>query len=366
MRSARRHGSTMLILIDHLARRKRIRQAVPPRLEELAAEYDKLSEPLRVALNAFLEAPPDSWARSLFEVGEHLAGFDLSDATWGYPSPPAWNASDGVLGNYGLLQLARAAAARDRPAFDDLCLSLGAEPGVAAQMIADRLSFALRLLTRSRRDARERTLPRVREFLCGEWVELSDNTRWELARLGCGLSPVVEDALGHWADPFNTPVWPAGGRLAPLGFRGDHFGGLASQDGHADVPSVSKEAGESEPSAKAAPKKNIEAAPKKKSTERGDGTAKLIAALTLHHEYANGGCLKCDYAGNNELARAAEVAASTASKFFRDHFGGYTKYRVLCQSRAGLASKLTDLNNDRPPHATYGRRPPGEDDRRDE
>src|SRR5262249_32651563 len=42
----------------------------------------------------------------------------------------------------------------------------------------------------------------------------------------------------------------------------------------------------------------------KRSTERGEGRAKLIAALTKHHQYANGGCLNLDHIGNNELAKA--------------------------------------------------------------
>src|SRR5262249_18814112 len=38
----------------------------------------------------------------------------------------------------------------------------------------------------------------------------------------------------------------------------------------------------------------------KRSTERGEGRAKLIAALTKHHQYADGGCLNLEPIGNNE------------------------------------------------------------------
>jgi hypothetical protein len=46
---------------------------------------------------------------------------------------------------------------------------------------------------------------------------------------------------------------------------------------------------------------------RKRSTERGEGRAKLIAALTKYHQYAEGGCLILEPIGNNELAKAAGV-----------------------------------------------------------
>src|SRR5262249_8094099 len=61
----------------------------------------------------------------------------------------------------------------------------------------------------------------------------------------------------------------------------------------------------------------------KRSTERGEGRAKLIAALTKHHQYAEGGCLNLEPIGNNELAKAAGVSPSTASAFFNDKFQGH-------------------------------------------
>jgi hypothetical protein len=44
---------------------------------------------------------------------------------------------------------------------------------------------------------------------------------------------------------------------------------------------------------------------------RGEAEAKLIAALTKHHQYADGSCLNLEPVGNNELARIAEVSEST-------------------------------------------------------
>ncbi len=103
----------------------------------------------------------------------------------------------------------------------------------------------------------------------------------------------------------------------------------------------------------------------KRSTEKGEGRAKLIAALTKHHRYADGGCLNLDPIGNNELARLAEVSESTASAFFNNEFnqgetGGYATYRVICRDSSRLADSLKVLNGEFSPHNLYGRTPPGE------
>jgi hypothetical protein len=104
---------------------------------------------------------------------------------------------------------------------------------------------------------------------------------------------------------------------------------------------------------------------RKRSTERGEARAKIIAALTEHHHYSHGGCLKQEPIGVNELARAAEVSASSTSGFFNSEFKGYKKYRVVCRDPGRLADSLKALNGEFSPHDLYGRRPPGEDDRDD-
>lgn len=87
----------------------------------------------------------------------------------------------------------------------------------------------------------------------------------------------------------------------------------------------------------------------KRSSERGEGRAKLTAALTAHHRYRNGGCENPTPIGNNELAKLAEVEKSTASKFFQDEFGGHAKYRTLClRDPGGLLLVLKKLNDDLP------------------
>lgn len=101
----------------------------------------------------------------------------------------------------------------------------------------------------------------------------------------------------------------------------------------------------------------------KRSAERGKCQVKLIAALTKHHKYADGGCLNLEPIGNNELAKAAGVSASTASAFFNDKFQGHTKYKALCRDAGKLIAALKLLNNEFAPHNLYGRRPASKGDR---
>jgi hypothetical protein len=94
----------------------------------------------------------------------------------------------------------------------------------------------------------------------------------------------------------------------------------------------------------------------KRSTERGEGRAKLIAALTKHHRYANGSCMNDTAIGNNELAAEAEVSGSTASAFFNDEFGGHAKYRSCCLKPGQLVGVLRILNNEITPRHILGDR----------
>jgi hypothetical protein len=119
----------------------------------------------------------------------------------------------------------------------------------------------------------------------------------------------------------------------------------------------------------------VEGAPsrvrKKRSTNKGDARTKIISALTTHHQYAKGGCLNLEPIGNNELARQAEVAPSTASDFFNNVFnkrekGGFPRYCVICRDARQLAFSLKALNGEFSPHDLYGERPPGEGERDDE
>lgn len=104
----------------------------------------------------------------------------------------------------------------------------------------------------------------------------------------------------------------------------------------------------------------------KRSTERGEGRAKLIPALILHHQYDNGSCANFEYIGNNELARLAAVSPSTASEFFKEEFKGHHAYMMLCRDTGRLVAHLKHLNGEYSAHELFGRRPPGEDDRADD
>lgn len=105
----------------------------------------------------------------------------------------------------------------------------------------------------------------------------------------------------------------------------------------------------------------------KRSTERGEGHDKLVAALTKHHRYADDGALNLEPASNNGLARQAGVDKATASAFFRKQFGGHGKYKShYCTDPMRLATALKQLNGEFTPHKLFGGTPPSEADRNDE
>lgn len=101
----------------------------------------------------------------------------------------------------------------------------------------------------------------------------------------------------------------------------------------------------------------------KRSTQRGEGRLKLIAALTKHHSYNDGSCLNQAPIGNNALARLAGVERATASDFFKAEFNGHAKYKAVCRDAGQLAISLKALNGEFSPHHLYGRQPAGEDER---
>ncbi len=104
--------------------------------------------------------------------------------------------------------------------------------------------------------------------------------------------------------------------------------------------------GQGEPALVSAANLTKSATNAKRSTEQGEAQAKLIAALTEHHKYADRSCLNLVPVGNNELARLAEVSASTASGFFKKQFGGYSKYRTKCRDAGSLADAIKALRGE--------------------
>jgi hypothetical protein len=106
----------------------------------------------------------------------------------------------------------------------------------------------------------------------------------------------------------------------------------------------------------------------KRSTEPGEGQVKLIAALALHHKYADGSCLNLEPIGNNELARLAEVGTATAMRFFKKWFKGYAKYRSICMRDVSkLIDTIKAMRGEFIPsnEPNYGAAPPAECERDD-
>jgi hypothetical protein len=135
---------------------------------------------------------------------------------------------------------------------------------------------------------------------------------------------------------------------------------LLADTSHGDIRSCSSATGEAA-GATASRRKA------KRSTERGEARAQIIAALSKHHKYSDDGVLNQEPIANNELARKAEVSRSTASEFFRSQFGGHAKYRRCCRgdnTRLVIALKL--LNDEFSPQILYGVAPPGEGEREDD
>jgi len=106
------------------------------------------------------------------------------------------------------------------------------------------------------------------------------------------------------------------------------------------------------------PKETVPTIPKR-SIKPGDARRKLIPALTLHHNYADGGCLNLDPISISRLARLAAVAKSSASRFFKAEFTRWAHYHYLClKNSRGLARKIGELNGDHAPRLLYGTTPP--------
>jgi hypothetical protein len=89
--------------------------------------------------------------------------------------------------------------------------------------------------------------------------------------------------------------------------------------------------------------------PRKKG-DLSDSREKLVAALTKHHRYAEGGCLELEPIGVNALARLAGTSRATACRFFAQQFRGHKGYRTACRDPGTLGAALRLLNRDFPPH----------------
>ena len=93
----------------------------------------------------------------------------------------------------------------------------------------------------------------------------------------------------------------------------------------------------------------------KRSTVKGEARVKLIAALTLHHKYADGSCMNGEPIGVNKLAKAAKTSRSSASRFFAAQFKGHKQYRQTCHDNTKLITALKMLNGEFSPHVLNSR-----------
>jgi hypothetical protein len=158
------------------------------------------------------------------------------------------------------------------------------------------------------------------------------------------------------AEYYGCPVpraYPGGGQALPTW--DEIIAKLAEWEDWQKGPVAPPPAATGEPPGADAPAPAVALTPApKRSTERGEGRAKLIAALTKHHQYADGGGLNLVPIGNNELAKAARVSAATASAFFSDKFQGHTKYKALCRDAGKLTAALKLLNDEFAPYHLLG------------
>ena len=95
----------------------------------------------------------------------------------------------------------------------------------------------------------------------------------------------------------------------------------------------------------------------KKSMGKGDAEENLISRLTLIHGYDNGSVSNTEPIGCNELARQAGVVQSSASEFFKKHFGNHAAYKQCCGDKGKLIVALQLLNGEVTPRVLSGAQP---------
>jgi hypothetical protein len=103
----------------------------------------------------------------------------------------------------------------------------------------------------------------------------------------------------------------------------------------------------------------------KHSTKRGETSVKMKSVLTKHHQYAKSSCLNQIPITYVELQETYHVPKSSASRFFKNEFGNYKKYRnVYCADLNLLLAALKKLNDEYTVDHLFGGQPPqkGTDD----
>ena len=364
-------------------------------------EQLKLKEALWEPESAELPLPPSHNSRSKTEKWAALAAvhdvFDLSgDKVLPWPLPEddqdlvaltEWMRSEG--GSY--LVLMRAASKLTDTEADSVARWLvdvekvggpaAALPTVPSQGILHTASTkageALMRVMENDPDAKaalQRARDRLRAFATAmqeamaspeyRAAQEAERQRWQ------GLADAIREAVQaagdelesrHFVRPETIEDWEHLARIVEIPAETIKTGSLTAREIFACALAwADRQMGQAEPPEAASETKSP--TKPKRSTERGDGQAKLIAALTKHHKYADGGCLHLESVGNNELARLAEVSGSTASAFFKKQFGGHTKYRATCSDVSRLVAALKVLNQEYSPYQLFDANPPGEDE----
>lgn len=92
-----------------------------------------------------------------------------------------------------------------------------------------------------------------------------------------------------------------------------------------------------------------------RSDRASDTRHLLAAALTKHHEYADGSCLNYEPLGVRELSAmfGGSPSVGTVSNFFKAQFGGHKNYKIACIDRAKLVHSLKILNDELTPRILY-------------
>ncbi|MCX7401525.1 MAG: hypothetical protein NTY87_00100 [Planctomycetia bacterium] len=86
--------------------------------------------------------------------------------------------------------------------------------------------------------------------------------------------------------------------------------------------------------------------PKKVKRSTKPNEVQIIAALTTHHKYIDGGCLNQEPIGNNVMASGLKINQGTTSAFFKKKFGGHAAYKRLCGDITKLLAAIRLLNNE--------------------
>jgi len=224
-------------------------------------------------------------------------------------------------------------------------------------------------------DARRAAEPEARELgrARGISVERVECALMLVKRVFTGYGPVARGTtMAQW-----YPVNPFGMQYVGVSGLEDELERLAALTCGSSHPPRPETQPQTAASATTATSPNVESnegkprsippLPKsKRTTQRGGGRPKLIAALTKHHQYENGSCQNFEPIGNNKLASLARVVPATASAFFKKEFRGYAPYAKQCERPTEFIATLKMLNGEFSPHHLYGRRPPGEDNRDDD